>query len=166
MARHQRHLELKADFTRQMQRLYDWRLHSCEFYFINLNNTMQEDAEMARYVALVFCWQWQYAITDAIQHKAVPMSINNLQGAVRTFGVPPLRCSNNDIHSTCTASSIDLGASTSTRNAAIAPYSSASTARAASSMFNINSITPRVSQPPSTVHAAQSFQHNSGRLLL
>jgi hypothetical protein len=25
-----------------------------------------EDNEMARYVGLVFCWQWQYAITDAM----------------------------------------------------------------------------------------------------
>lgn len=122
-----------------------------------------EDAEMARYVALVFCLQWNYGITEAIQQKAVPMSINNLQGAIRTFGAPqvfPPRCSNNDLRS---ANSIDLGSPTGTRYNGIQPYSSASTARATSS-FNINSINPR-NQTNSTVgHLAQSFQHpgNSG----
>lgn len=120
---------------------------------------------MARYVAMVFCLQWHYAITDAINHKAVPMSINNLQGAIRTFGtqVPPLRCSNTDLHSTCATNSIDLGASTSSR--CLPAYSSASTARATSSMFNINSITPRAQPSNTATHSAQSFQHaaNSGQ---
>lgn len=92
------------------------------------------------------------------------MSIHNLQGSIKTFGsqVPIVRCSNNDIHSTCTNNSIDL--SSSTRTNSIQPYSLASTARATSSMFNINSTTPRSQQPSSAIHSAQSFQHasNSG----
>lgn len=101
------------------------------------------------------------------KHKAVPMSIHNLQGSIKTFGsqTSPFRCSNNDIHSTCTTNSIDLSASTSTRNGGVPPYSSASTARATSSMFNINSTaTPRTQPNAAAIHSAQSFQHasNSG----
>ncbi|KAI6228903.1 hypothetical protein M3Y99_01169900 [Aphelenchoides fujianensis] len=112
-----------------------------------------EDAEWARYVTTVFNWQWQYALSDAIQHKAVPMSINNLQGSIRTFGSqpPPPRLSSNDLMN---AQAADFTSSAST--IANSRYSAASTSRTASSMFNINAVTPR--QTPA-VHAVQSFQH-------
>ena len=34
-----------------------------------------EDAELARYVSTIFCWQWEYAIgptTGAVADKAAP----------------------------------------------------------------------------------------------
>ncbi|KAI6213649.1 FERM domain-containing protein [Aphelenchoides besseyi] len=115
-----------------------------------------EDTEMARYVAMVFCWQWQYYLTDAIQHKSVPMSINNLQGSIRTFGSqpPPSRYTSNDLMNSISANS-EFGSSSITANSRHR-YSAASSNRTTSSMYNINSVTPRNTP---TVHAVKSFQH-------
>ncbi|KAI6186680.1 hypothetical protein M3Y98_00159000 [Aphelenchoides besseyi] len=117
-----------------------------------------EDTEMARYVAMVFCWQWQYYLTDAIQHKSVPMSINNLQGSIRTFGSqpPPSRYTSNDLMNSISANS-EFGSSSITANSRHR-YSAASSNRTTSSMFNINSVTPRNTP---TVQAVKSFQHTT-----
>uniref|UniRef100_A0A915PMP0 Tyrosine-protein phosphatase domain-containing protein n=1 Tax=Setaria digitata TaxID=48799 RepID=A0A915PMP0_9BILA len=57
-----------------------------------------EDAEMARYVAMVMMWQFRYATNKAIIEKNSPMNINNLQGSIRTFN--QMRSSNADLNST------------------------------------------------------------------
>ncbi|MFH4980609.1 hypothetical protein AB6A40_007318 [Gnathostoma spinigerum] len=40
---------------------------------------------MARYVAMLFNWQYHYAMNQAIIEKNYPMNINNLQGSIRPF---------------------------------------------------------------------------------
>ncbi|KAM3717829.1 Tyrosine-protein phosphatase non-receptor type [Dirofilaria immitis] len=57
-----------------------------------------EDAEMARYVAMVMMWQFRYATNKAIIEKNSPMNINNLQGSIRTFN--QMRSSNAELNST------------------------------------------------------------------
>ncbi|OZC12185.1 hypothetical protein X798_00706 [Onchocerca flexuosa] len=57
-----------------------------------------EDAEMARYVAMVMMWQFRYATNKAIIEKNSPMNINNLQGSIRTFN--QMKSSNAELNST------------------------------------------------------------------
>uniref|UniRef100_A0A915DDN0 FERM domain-containing protein n=1 Tax=Ditylenchus dipsaci TaxID=166011 RepID=A0A915DDN0_9BILA len=107
-----------------------------------------EDCDMSKYVNMVLNWQLRYATTDAIQQKSVPMSINNLQGGIRTFGAqqPMLfRHSNADIHSTRTTNSIDMGMPPILQ---VMEFNT-------SSLFNVNSL----HNCQSTVHSVQSFSH-------
>ncbi|VDM38543.1 unnamed protein product [Toxocara canis] len=59
-----------------------------------------EDAEMARYVAMVLTWQFHYATNEAIVQRNCPMNINNLQGSIRTFSQHILRASNFELNNT------------------------------------------------------------------
>lgn len=59
-----------------------------------------EDAEMARYVAMVLTWQFHYATNEAIIQRNCPMNINNLQGSIRTFNQHFLRASNFELNNT------------------------------------------------------------------
>lgn len=91
---------------------------------------------------MILNWQWKYALTDAIQHKAVPMSINNLQGAIRTFGnqtAPPLRVYNDNN----SFDAVNVPSST--------PSSSTS----------FNRYTPYITRTQaSNIQSAHSFQHH------
>ncbi|VDK89230.1 unnamed protein product, partial [Onchocerca ochengi] len=68
------------------------------FVCVKIRKISQEDAEMARYVAMVMMWQFRYATNKAIIEKNSPMNINNLQGSIRTFN--QMRSSNAELNST------------------------------------------------------------------
>ncbi|VBB34176.1 unnamed protein product, partial [Acanthocheilonema viteae] len=76
-----------------MKRHLNVRLHNG-----TLVQFTMEDAEMARYVAMVMTWQFRYATNKAIIEKNSPMNINNLQGSIRTFN--QMRSSNAELNST------------------------------------------------------------------
>ncbi|KAI1722797.1 protein-tyrosine phosphatase domain-containing protein [Ditylenchus destructor] len=132
-----------------------------------------EDVDMTKYVHMVFNWQFKFAVGDAIQQKSVPMSINNLQGGIRTFGTPqPLmhRHSNADVHSTRTTNSIDMGMSGISTNGVCMHHQACSSSSSnllinrvnTSSLYNINAAQNGVQNGnncQSTVHSVQSFSH-------
>ncbi|KAH7700883.1 tyrosine-protein phosphatase non-receptor type 21-like protein, partial [Aphelenchoides avenae] len=121
---------------------------------------MLEDVDMARYVCLVIKWQWRFAITDAVQQKAVPMSIENLEESTPTFPTRPVfpRHSSVDMNSTRTTNSFDMVTSSGTScSNGQRPCCSSSlfVNQLTSSLNNVNAVN-RVHRH-SAVHSSHSF---------
>ncbi|KAK0411284.1 hypothetical protein QR680_005580 [Steinernema hermaphroditum] len=107
-----------------------------------------EDAEMVRYLVVLFNWQFKYATTEAIVHRNVPMDINNLQGSIKTFSATPFhKVPTNESFQMPSARTLSCS---STRTDSVASSQYFLPTGPASSLFNINSVldSGRPAAPP------------------
>lgn len=131
-----------------------------------------EDAEMARYVAMVLTWQFQYAMNGAIEEKNCPMNINNLQGSIRTFS-KQVTSSNIELNSARLNSDYpssvlttgDSAYSSSSQQLSVANPSlggAAASALIAASMYNISAVSSAHDSRKSTpVLSSLSFRDST-----